>query len=188
MAEQLGNPQDVTARNNQMIRQCRSDEFGVIGEIINDAARAYRGVIPEDRWHEPYMPPAELEKQLKQGVIFWGTEQDGKLTAVMGIQPSRMSRLIRHAYVRTACRNRGIGSSLLKHLRTLTTRPILIGTWAAAVWAVAFYENTVFGKGDPGGKGPAAQKSTGPFPNVRLKPRWCWRMINGSRRPNRETR
>jgi N-acetylglutamate synthase-like GNAT family acetyltransferase len=147
-----GNPQDVTARNNQMIRQCRSDEFGLIGEIINDAAQAYRGVIPEDRWHEPYMSPAELEEQVKQGVIFWGTEQDGILTGVMGIQPVQDVTLIRHAYVRTACRNRGVGSSLLRHLRTLTDRPILIGTWAAAVWAVAFYEKHGFRKVTPAEK------------------------------------
>jgi N-acetylglutamate synthase-like GNAT family acetyltransferase len=142
----------VTARNNQMMRQCRSDEFGVIGEIINDAAQAYRDIIPEDRWHEPYMPPAELEEQVKQGVIFWGTEQDGKLTGVMGIQPVQDVTLIRHAYVRTACRNQGIGSSLLRHLRALTTRPILIGTWAAAVWAVAFYEKHGFRKVSPAEK------------------------------------
>ena len=132
-----------------MIRQCRSDEFEVIGEIINDAAQAYQGVIPEDRWHEPYMSPAELEEQVKQGVIFWGTEQDGKLLGVMGIQPVQDVTLIRHAYVRTACRNCGIGSNLLKHLRTLTDRPILIGTWAAAVWAVAFYEKHGFRKVTP---------------------------------------
>jgi N-acetylglutamate synthase-like GNAT family acetyltransferase len=144
--------QDVAARNIQRIRQCRSDEFEVIGEIINDAAQAYRGVIPEDRWHEPYMPPAELEEQVKQGVIFWGTEQDGKLVGVMGIQPVQDVTLIRHAYVRTAGRNQGIGGGLLRHLRTLTTRPILIGTWAAAVWAVAFYEKHGFQKVSPAEK------------------------------------
>jgi N-acetylglutamate synthase-like GNAT family acetyltransferase len=142
----------VTARNNQIIRQCRSDEFGLIGEIINDAARAYRGVIPEDRWHEPYISSAELAEQANSSVVFWGMEQNGILTGVMGIQPVQDVTLIRHAYVRTACRNRGIGSSLLRHLRTLTTRPILIGTWAAAVWAVAFYEKHGFGKVTPAEK------------------------------------
>ncbi|MGB7745753.1 MAG: GNAT family N-acetyltransferase [Verrucomicrobiia bacterium] len=142
----------MTARNNQKIRQCRSDEFGVIGEIINDAAQAYRGVIPADRWHEPYMPSAELEEQVKQGVIFWGTEQNGKLLGVMGIQPVQDVTLIRHAYVRTACRNQGIGGGLLRHLRALTTRPNLIGTWAAAVWAVAFYEKHGFRKVSPAEK------------------------------------
>ena len=142
----------MTARNIQMMRQCRSDEFGVIGEIINDAAQAYRGVIPEDRWHEPYMPPAELAEQVNSGVVFWGMEQDGELMGVMGIQPVQDVTLIRHAYVRTAFRNQGIGSNLLKHLRTLTARPILIGTWAAAIWAVAFYEKHGFRKVTPAEK------------------------------------
>jgi N-acetylglutamate synthase-like GNAT family acetyltransferase len=88
-------------------------------------------------------------EQVAGGVIFWGTEQEGKLMGVMGIQPVRDVMLIRHAYVRTACRNRGIGSGLLRHLRTLTTHPILIGTWAAAVWAVAFYEKHGFRKVSP---------------------------------------
>jgi len=135
-----------------MMRQCRSDEFGVIGEIINDAAQAYHGVIPEDRWHEPYMSLVELKGQMEAGVVFWGMEQDGKLMGVMGIQPIQDVTLIRHAYVRTACRNRGIGSGLLRHLRTLTTRPILIGTWAAAVWAVVFYEKHGFRKVTPAEK------------------------------------
>jgi N-acetylglutamate synthase-like GNAT family acetyltransferase len=135
-----------------MIRPCRSDEFGVIGEIINDAAQAYRGVIPKDRWHEPYMSLVELKKQMEAGVNFWGMEQDGKLSGVMGIQPVQDVALIRHAYVRTACRNQGIGSKLLKHLRALTDRPILIGTWAAAVWAIAFYEKHGFRKVSPAEK------------------------------------
>jgi N-acetylglutamate synthase-like GNAT family acetyltransferase len=142
----------MTVRNNKMIRQCRSDEIAVIGEIINDAAQAYQGVIPEDRWHEPYMSSDELAEQMEADVNFWGTEQDGKLTGVMGIQPVQDVTLIRHAYVRTACRNRGIGSGLLRHLRALTTRPILIGTWAAAVWAVAFYEKHGFRKVTPAEK------------------------------------
>jgi GNAT superfamily N-acetyltransferase len=142
----------MTVGNNQRIRPCRADEFGVIGEIINDAAQAYRGVIPEDRWHEPYMSRAELAEQMEAGVNFWGMEQDGWLMGVMGIQPVQDVTLIRHAYVRTAYRNRGIGSGLLGHLRTLTPRPILIGTWAAAVWAVAFYEKHGFRKVGPAEK------------------------------------
>jgi N-acetylglutamate synthase-like GNAT family acetyltransferase len=116
----------------------------VIGEIINDAAQAYQGVIPEDRWHEPYMSFAELKEQMERGVVFWGMELDGKLAGVMGIQPVQDVTLIRHAYVRTVFRNQGIGSQLLKHLRASTTRPILIGTWAAAIWAVSFYEKHGF--------------------------------------------
>jgi N-acetylglutamate synthase-like GNAT family acetyltransferase len=129
-----------------MIRLCCSDEFGVIWEIINDAAQAYQGVIPEDRWHEPYMPLAELKEQVKSGVVFWGMELDGKLAGVMGIQPVQDVTLIRHAYVRTVFRNQGIGGKLLKQLRVSTTRPILIGTWAAAIWAIAFYEKHGFRK------------------------------------------
>lgn len=134
------------------MRPCRSDEFGVIWEIINDAAQAYQGVIPEDRWHEPYMPPAELKEQMERGVVFWGMERDGKLAGVMGIQPVQDVTLIRHAYVRTVFRNQGIGSNLLKHLRASTTRPILIGTWAAAIWAVIFYEKHGFRKVIPAEK------------------------------------
>ena len=124
----------------------------MIWEIINDAAQAYQGVIPEDRWHEPYMPPAELKEQMERGVVFWGMELDGKLAGVMGIQPVRDVTLIRHAYVRTVFRNHGIGGKLLKHLRASTTRPILIGTWAAAIWAVAFYEKHGFRKVTPAEK------------------------------------
>ena len=135
-----------------MIRPCRSDEFGAIGEIINDAAQAYQGVIPEDRWHEPCMSLAELKEQMERGVVFWGMELDGKLGGVMGIQPVQDVTLIRHAYVRTVFRNQGIGGNLLKHLRASTTRPILIGTWAAAIWAVAFYEKHGFRKVTPAEK------------------------------------
>ena len=124
----------------------------MIGEIINDAAQAYQGVIPEDRWHEPCMSLAELKEQMEKGVVFWGMELDGILAGVMGIQPVRDVTLIRHAYVRTVFRNQGIGGNLLKHLRALTTRPILIGTWAAAVWAVAFYEKHGFRKVTPAEK------------------------------------
>jgi N-acetylglutamate synthase-like GNAT family acetyltransferase len=136
-----------------MIRPCRPDDFEVIWEIINDAAQAYRGVIPEDRWHEPYMLPVELKEQIEKGVVFWGMELDGKLAGVMGIQPVLDVTLIRHAYVRTVSRNQGIGGNLLKHLlRASTARPILIGTWAAAIWAVAFYEKHGFRKVTPAEK------------------------------------
>jgi N-acetylglutamate synthase-like GNAT family acetyltransferase len=139
----------MTAKGNEVIRRCRPDEFGVIGEIINDAAQAYRDVIPADRWHEPYMPPAELKQQMDEGVVFWGMERDETLAGVMGIQPVQDVTLIRHAYVRTAFRNQGIGGKLLKQLCTSTRRPVLIGTWAAAVWAVAFYEKHGFRKVTP---------------------------------------
>ena len=127
-----------------MIRLCTNADFLTILEIVNDAASAYRGIIPADRWREPYMPETELAEQIEAGVEFWGYEENGELAGVMGIQPVRDVTLIRHAYVRTAVRSRGIGSALLRHLRTLTARPILIGTWAAATWAIRFYEKHGF--------------------------------------------
>jgi GNAT superfamily N-acetyltransferase len=127
-----------------MIRLCNDSEFDTIYEIVNDAAQAYRDVIPADRWKEPYMPRAELRHEIDEGVVFWGYEEDGELIGVMGIQHVQDVTLIRHAYVRTARRNQGIGGKLLAHLREQTTRPLLIGTWADAVWAVRFYEKHGF--------------------------------------------
>ena len=127
-----------------MIRQCPPIEFNLIWEIINDGAGAYKGVIPSDRWKEPYMPKEELQRQINEGVQFWGFEMEGKLVGVMGIQTKEDVTLIRHAYVRTASRNQGIGGKLLEFLRAKTELPILIGTWANAVWAVAFYEKHGF--------------------------------------------
>jgi GNAT superfamily N-acetyltransferase len=121
------------------IRPCRDDERATIFAIINAAAEAYRGVIPDDCWHDPYMPMAELESEIGAGVRFWGFEADGALIGVMGIQPVRDVDLIRHAYVLPDVQRRGVGSALLQHLRGLTNRRILIGTWAAAEWAIRFY-------------------------------------------------
>lgn len=127
-----------------MIRQCSNDDFEMIYEIINDAALAYKGIIPKDRWKEPYMSREELRHEIDEGVVFWGYEEDGKLKGVMGIQDVQDVTLIRHAYVRTAERNKGIGSKLMSHLRQMPDRPILIGTWADAVWAIRFYEKHGF--------------------------------------------
>jgi len=127
-----------------LIRQCSDDDFEMIYEIINDAALAYKGIIPKDRWKEPYMSREELRHEIDEGVAFWGYEEDGKLKGVMGIQDVQDVTLIRHAYVRTAERNKGIGSKLMSHLRQMTARPILIGTWADAVWAIWFYEKHGF--------------------------------------------
>ena len=127
-----------------MIRLCESFDFKAILEIINDAAHAYQGVIPPDRWHDPYMQREELERELGEGVIFWGYAEDGELQGVMGLQSVKDVMLIRHAYVRTARQGRGIGSNLLAHLRALTDRRILIGTWADATWAIRFYEKHGF--------------------------------------------
>jgi N-acetylglutamate synthase-like GNAT family acetyltransferase len=127
-----------------LIRPCDDRDFEAIYAIINDAAGAYRGVIPEDRWHEPYMSKDDLQHEIQSGVRFWGYEENGELVGVMGIQDVQDVTLIRHAYVRTADRNRGIGGQLLSELRKLTTRPVLVGTWAAAVWAIRFYERHGF--------------------------------------------
>jgi GNAT superfamily N-acetyltransferase len=127
-----------------MIRPCNDRDFETVYTIINEAAEAYRGVIPEDCWKEPYMPWEELRWEIDSGVRFWGFEGNGELLGVMGIQNVQDVTLIRHAYVRTARRNRGIGGKLLAKLREMTSRPILMGTWAAAVWAVRFYERHGF--------------------------------------------
>lgn len=127
-----------------LIRPCADDDFEAIYTIINDAAQAYQGVIPDDRWHQPYMSREELRGEMAKGVRFWGCEEDGELVGVMGIQDVEDVTLIRHAYVRTARRNKGIGGQLLCELRQLATRPILIGTWAAATWAIRFYERHGF--------------------------------------------
>ncbi len=126
-----------------MIRPCRSSEFETILSIINDAALAYKGVIPADCWKEPYMSRDELRHEINTGVIFWGYEEKGELVGVMGIQHVHDITLIRHAYVLTARRNKGTGSKLLSFLRGQTTSPILIGTWADAVWQSVFMKNTV---------------------------------------------
>ena len=127
-----------------MIEKCVQNDFALIYEIINDGAQAYRGVIPEDRWHEPYMPEAELERQMNEGVQFWKYTEDGKISGVMGIQSKDDVTLIRHAYVRTSERSKGIGGKLLKYLCTMATTPILIGTWADATWAIEFYKKHGF--------------------------------------------
>lgn len=127
-----------------MIRQCGSGDFKRMHMIINDAANAYQGVIPGDSFHEPYMSEDELRHEINEGVVFWGYEDGGELVGVMGIQNVKDVTLIRHAYVRTVMRNQGIGGKLLCFLRRQTNRPLLIGTWADAVWAVRFYEKHGF--------------------------------------------
>jgi GNAT superfamily N-acetyltransferase len=123
-----------------MIRLCTDTDFATIVEIINEAARAYRGVIPADRWKEPYMSAAELRHEIEAGVVFWGMAQAEELLGIMGIQDKGEVALIRHAYVRTRAQQQGIGTSLLRRLESITRKPILIGTWAAASWAIQFYE------------------------------------------------
>jgi len=123
----------------QEIRLSRAHECSAILEIINDAAEAYRGVIPPECWHEPYMSTVELVGEMAEGVVFWVLEQDNELTGVMGLQDKGGVDLIRHAYVRTRHRRQGIGSELLRRVEAQSEKPILIGTWAAATWAIDFY-------------------------------------------------
>jgi len=127
-----------------MIRRCTDNDLDLVYEIINDAAIAYRGIIPADRWKEPYMPKEELRHEIDDGVVFWGYEIDGELCGVMGIQDVKDATLIRHAYVKTSKRNRGIGGQLLNALREKTEKPLLMGTWVDAIWAVRFYEKHGF--------------------------------------------
>jgi GNAT superfamily N-acetyltransferase len=127
-----------------MIRQFREDEFDVTWAIINDGAEAYRGVIPPDRWVEPYMSKEKLRHEMDDGVEFWGWEDAGALVGVMGIQQVKDVTLIRHAYVRTETQGKGIGRKLLEALRQLTEKPVLIGAWADAIWAIRFYERNGF--------------------------------------------
>jgi N-acetylglutamate synthase-like GNAT family acetyltransferase len=135
-----------------VIRPCDDTDFQAALEIINDGASAYRGVIPADRWHEPYMSGEALRAEIAAGVRFSGWEEQGQLLGVMGIQEVRDVTLIRHAYVRTAARRRGIGGQLLRHLLAGTSRPVLIGTWAAARWAIDFYERHGFEQVSPADK------------------------------------
>ncbi|MGA8006889.1 MAG: GNAT family N-acetyltransferase [Burkholderiales bacterium] len=121
------------------LRELRPEERDALLAIVNDAAQAYRGVIPADRWHEPYMPLAELEAEIADGVEFWGAEEEGHLLGVMGIQDRGEVALVRHAYVASAAQGKGIGRSLLRHVQSLTQKPLLVGTWVAAEWAIAFY-------------------------------------------------
>lgn len=107
--------------------------------IINDAAQAYRGVIPQDRWHEPYMPQGELDAEIADGIAFWVAAEGAKILGVMGIQDKADVALVRHAYVSPKAQKQGIGTRLLRHVQGLTNKPVLIGTWAAATWAIAFY-------------------------------------------------
>jgi GNAT superfamily N-acetyltransferase len=126
------------------VRPCRKDERLVISEIINAAAEAYRGVIPPDRWHDPYMSLPELDSEISAGVAFWAYASEGDVIGVMGIQRVRDVDLIRHAYVRPGNQRRGIGAALISHIRSMSSRQMLVGTWASAAWAIAFYQRHGF--------------------------------------------
>ncbi len=127
-----------------MIRKCDKDDINTIFEIINDAAQAYKGIIPQDRWKEPYMSKEELLHEIEADVEFWGYEENGQLVGIMGIQQMWEVALIKYAYVRTAKRNQGIGRELLLFLKKLAHKPIVTGAWEDAKWATSFYENNGF--------------------------------------------
>ena len=127
-----------------MIRRCEDGDFELIWTIINDGAQAYQGIIPADRWTEPYMSREKLRREIDSGVVFWGQEQTSVLAGVMGIQRVRDVTLIRHAYVLSSSQKQGIGGQLLAHLLKQTSGPVLIGTWADAIWAIRFYERYGF--------------------------------------------
>ena len=135
---------EVFPVNSTMIRKCQDSDFDTIYTVVNDAAIAYKGVIPADCWHEPYMARAEVRAAIQSGIEFWGFEMNGELIGVMGIQPVQDVTLIRHAYVCTSHRRHGIGGQLLRFLLARIGTPTLIGTWAAADWAIRFYEKYSF--------------------------------------------
>ncbi len=127
-----------------MIQRCKDADFAAIETIINTAAEAYRGVIPEDCWHEPYMTRASLMAEIAAGVNFWGWIDSGTMAGVMGLQKVRDATLIRHAYVSPAWQGRGVGGALLTELAGQASGRLLVGTWAAATWAIRFYERHGF--------------------------------------------
>lgn len=127
-----------------VIRRCPSAEIGAVLQVINAAAQAYRGVIPPDCWHEPYMGEAELRGELAAGVHMWGLEAEGRLVGVMGLQSVQDIDLIRHAYVLPAWQRHGVGATLITELRERSSRAMLVGTWAAATWAIGFYRRHGF--------------------------------------------
>ena len=126
------------------LRRCREDERPRLLGIINAASEVYRGAIPADCWHEPYMSAAALDAEIRAGVEFWGCEEQGVLVGVMGTQAMSEVDLIRHAYVDPGWQRRGVGAALIGHLRALSARRMLVGTWAAAGWAIRFYEGQGF--------------------------------------------
>jgi N-acetylglutamate synthase-like GNAT family acetyltransferase len=127
-----------------VIRRAGPGDFEQILRVINEAAQAYEGVIPTDRWHDPYMLPGYLRAEVEAGVDFWLEEDSGVIAGVMGVQEVCDVILIRHAYVTPGRQRSGVGSRLLRHLLETNARPRLVGTWAAATWAISFYEKHGF--------------------------------------------
>src|SRR5438874_9140341 len=132
-----------------LIRRSGDSDLPQMFAIINDAAQAYRGVIPADRWHERYMPEDELAREIASGVTFWVAEEGARIVGVMGIQDKGAVTLVRHAYVATASQGSGVGTRLLRHVEGLTAKPILIGPWATATWAIEFDRRNGFTRRNP---------------------------------------
>jgi N-acetylglutamate synthase-like GNAT family acetyltransferase len=126
------------------IRPSEPADFEGMFEVVNAAAVAYKGVIPADRWHEPYMPRDELRREIEAGVAFWVAEEQGQLLGIMGIQDKGDVALVRHAYVAPNLQRKGVGTTLLRHVQLLMDKPVLIGTWADAAWAIDFYRRNGF--------------------------------------------
>jgi GNAT superfamily N-acetyltransferase len=131
------------------LRRCIDADIPTVLDIINSAAQAYRGVIPADRWNDPYMPADALAREIASGVEFWGCEDDGELLGVMGVQTVRDVDLIRHAYVRPGLQRGGVGRALLRHLCARHSRRLLVGTWSDAHWAIDFYRRNGFSLAPP---------------------------------------
>src|SRR5436309_5965 len=127
-----------------LIRKSVETDLAAMLAIVNDAAQAYRGVIPVDRWREPYMPTDELVSEIAAGVVFWVAEEEGRLLGMMGIQDKGAVALVRHAYVAPTIQRKGVGTRLLRHVEGLADKPVLIGTWADASWAIEFYQRNGF--------------------------------------------
>jgi N-acetylglutamate synthase-like GNAT family acetyltransferase len=135
----------LCAEEDVMIRPCTDADVPAIEIIVNDAAQKYRGVIPPDCWREPYMPHHELLGEIAAGVRFWAWQEDsGALIGVMGMQKVPDATLIRHAYVLSGNQSRGIGGALLNRLLGQSSGRSLVGTWAAAGWAIRFYQRHGF--------------------------------------------
>ena len=128
----------------ESIRKSNAADFEPMLALVNAAAQAYRGLIPEDRWREPYMPADELRQEIAEGVEVWVAEDGGRLLGVMGIQDRAEVELVRHAYVEPDAQGKGVGTRLLRHLLGLAGKPVLVGTWADATRAIDFYRGNGF--------------------------------------------
>ena len=128
-----------------MISEYKKGDISKILHVINDASLKYKGVIPDNCWHEPYMSEQELIDEFNNQVRMFGYNHNNKLTGVIGIQTVKDVILIRHAYTLTSCQGKGTGSALLEYLLKKNQNcRLLVGTWRKATWAIRFYEKFGF--------------------------------------------